>query len=298
MKKSTISNLLLLLTALIWGLSFVAQVQGIKHIGVGSYNLIRYVLACATLSLYFLFSKERFSKAYLKPALLIGSVLFFAATTQLYGIRLSTAGKSGFITGLYIVMVPILAVVFGSKLRPYNWLGVLIGAVGLYLLSIGGEAGFGWPEIYLLLGSLGYALHIILVDRLAGGLDPVLISIGQFAIAGLWCIPQVLLWEDLTWVQIESALPSLLYAGIMASAVGFTLQIVGQQHSSPVLVSLILGLESVFAALGGALLLQERMRPLELLGCILMFSAVLLVQIMDARSARLAKNITERLRRE
>ncbi len=290
MKKSaTVSNLLLFLTALIWGLSFVAQTVGIQHIGVGSYNLLRYILACATLSIYFLFSKARFSKAYLKPSLIIGTILFFAATAQLYGIRSSTAGKSGFITGLYIVMVPIIAVAFGSKLRAYNWLGVLLAVVGLYLLSIGGESGFGLPEIYLLIGALGFSLHIIYVDRLTGDLDPVLMTIGQFVVAGIWTIPQVLFFEKLDWPQIQAALPSLLYAGILASAVGFTLQILGQKNSPPVLVSLILGMESVFAALGGALILKERMQPLEILGCACMFGAVLFVQLMEAREARLAK---------
>lgn len=288
-KAETLSNLLLLLTALIWGLSFVAQTVGIQHIGTGSYNLLRYLLACASLSLYFLFSKARLSKAYLKPSLLIGTVLFFATCAQLFGIQSSTAGKSGFITGLYIVMVPILAVLFGAKLRLYNWLGVILAVVGLYLLSIGGEAGFGLPEVYLLIGAFGFALHIILVDRLAADLDPVLISWGQFAVAAVWTIPQVLLFEDLSWPQIQAALPSLLYAGVLASALGFTLQVLGQKHSPPVLVSLILGMESVFAALGGALILKETMQPLELLGCALMLTAVVFVQLMEAREAKKAR---------
>lgn len=290
MKKSeSLSNLLLLFTALIWGLSFVAQSVGIQHMGTGSYNLLRYLLACASLSVYFLFSKARFTKAYLKPSLLIGMVLFFSTCAQLFGIQSSTAGKSGFITGLYIVIVPILAVLFGSKLRFYNWLGVAMAVVGLYLLSVGGETGFGWPEVYLLIGAFGFALHIILVDRLAADLDPVLISLGQFAVAGICTIPQVLLFEDLTWPQIQEALPSLLYAGVLASALGFTLQVLGQKHSPPVLVSLILGMESVFAALGGALILKETMQPLEILGCVLMLAAVIFVQLMEAREAKLAK---------
>ncbi len=293
-------NILLFLTAFIWGCAFVAQRTGMEYIGPLTFNGIRSIVGGITL-LVFLFFRSLFSKknenekthrkkVSWKFTLLCGVVcgicLFAGTTLQQMGMVYTTAGKAGFITALYIVLVPLLGVFLGKKIRPIVWLGVLLAIFGLYLLCVGEDFTVNKGDVLVLLCSVAFTFHITFVDKVSQKIDGVVISCIQLFVCGLISVPGMLLFETLDWNLILQCIVPILYAGVMSCGIAYTLQIVAQKYTEPTIASMIMSLESVFALLSGMIILKETISLIELLGCVLMFAAVTLAQLPEKKTEK------------
>ncbi len=292
MNKRVLSNFALFLTALIWGLSFVAQKAGMEYVGPFSFNFARSILGGLSLiPLIFivkLIKKDRRTKEIkhqqhvelAKAGLSCGAALFTAMSIQQYSMISASAGKAGFISALYIIYVPLISMFFGQKLEKNVKISVGIALIGLYLLCFKpNSGGFDFYDILLLISAFFYGVHILVVNHFSNKVDAAKISCLQFFVVGLLSLPLMLLFEtpDISGF-IDCKVP-LLYAGILTCGVAYTLQIFGQRYTAPVIASLILCLESVFAVIGGSLILHESMTLKETLGCVFMISAVVLSQL-------------------
>ncbi|NLC89934.1 MAG: DMT family transporter, partial [Clostridiaceae bacterium] len=196
-------------------------------------------------------------------------------------LQTASAGKAGFITSLYIVFVPIISQVFGKKVGFRYWLAVAVAVAGLFLMTIGDSGGFATADILLLVGAVGYSFHILTIAKYAGELDPIALSASQFLIAAVLSLIPALSFESLHPAVIKPALPAILYAGVFSCGVAYTLQIVAQRDSKPTVASMIMSLEAVFAAIGGALILGQMLSARELEGSILMLAATFYVQYLE-----------------
>lgn len=297
------NSLLLVLTAFIWGVAFVAQSTGGEAIGAYSFNSIRMMLGGFVLMPVILFlnykkekkgekkteTKQQKKTLYL-GGLCCGIALFFASNLQQVGINLGvSAGKAGFLTACYILLVPIFGLFLKKKCGMNIWIGVVLAVAGLYLLCMNGRLRLEVCDICVLLCAVCFALHILIVDHFSPLVDGVKLSCLQFLICGfLGIVPMVgvdILSSDmgfLGWLQALMAPQAwipILYAGFLSCGVAYTLQIIGQVGLNPTVASLIMSLESVFSALAGWLILRQILRPKELIGCILIFAAIILAQI-------------------
>lgn len=282
--KKTSGSLLLLLTALIWGTTFVAQRTGLNHVGSITLQSVRSLLGFAAL-LPMVAMRRRKGKSGPMPTLAAslscGAVLAVAATVQQIGLQYTTAGRAGFISSLYVVLVPLLGLLLRRKPEKGVWIGVPLSVLGMYLMaSVSGE-GFAMStgDWLMLASALLFACHIVVVGHFAAQADGVALSCAQFFVAGLITLPFAILTETITWAGIWEAKWALLYAGVLSCGVGYTLQIIGQRETPPAIASLIMSLESVFSAIAGVLMLGESMQPREILGCALMLSAVMIAQL-------------------
>lgn len=290
MLKNMKGNLILLLTAMIWGTAFVFQRDGMNHIGPYTFNASRTFLAAVVLIPVVLIFKyfEKRSKNY-KPVnkkvtliggVCCGAVLAVASTLQQIGIVSTTAGKAGFITALYVIIVPIIGLIFGRKQPKKIWLCVILAIIGFYLLCIKDGFSLDIGDAFVLACALGFAVHITVIDRfLSKGADALVMANIQFWTAGILMLVPTFVFETPTVEGIAAARYSILFTGIMSSAIAYTLQIIGQRYTTPTLATLIMSLESVFAALAGWLILGENLSLKELFGCILVFAAVILAQV-------------------
>ena len=301
------NSLLLTLTAIIWGVAFVAQTEGSAYMGAASFTGLRSLIAAAALGLLDLLRgrrntaetpassaphrsrHDRESPGLWKAGVICGTLLCMASLLQQKGIELGTgAGKAGFITATYIVLVPILnLVVFHKRTSILLWLGVAVGLVGLYLLCINESLTIQPGDLLVLLCAVAFTFQILAVDRYSPCYDAVKLSVIQFLTCGVLA-SILMVFRDILPVGLAawaapfgswSAWIPLLYAAILSSAVGYTLQIVGQKGLNPTLASLLMSSESVFAVLAGWLILHQRLTPRELLGAALVFIAVLLAQL-------------------
>ena len=294
--KKMIGNLMLILTAMIWGSAFVAQRVGMDDIGPLTFTAARMVFAFAATALasvLFSFrdrtknnscsSQEEVRER--KRNTLLGGVccgVFLAVATafQQAGIVYTSAGKAGFITAMYMLLVPIINFVLFKKRNSWIvWLAVLTGVVGLYLLCMTERFSLARGDTLLCICALLFSGHILSCDRFVQRADPLKMCAIQFGTAALLSIAIALLTEGVDWKAISSALFPIFYCGVISGGIGFTLKITAQQYTDPTTASLLMSLESVFAVLSGALLLGERMTRRELLGCVVMFVAILLVQL-------------------
>lgn len=290
MKREHVGNLMLLLTALIWGAAFVAQSEGMKYVEPFTLQATRFALAfLMLLPVIVLRDKKQLSEhrphspADYRKLLLAGSLggvcLFFGSSFQQLGLQYTTVGKSGFLTALYVVLVPLFGLFAGRKLGWRLWLSVALAVAGLYLLCIHETLQLNRGDLLTLACTLFYALQILVIDRFAVGTDGVRFSAIQFAVcAGLSAVC-MLLWETPTWTALLCCWLPICYAGALSGGVGYTLQILGQQRTKPVVASLLMSMESVFAALFGWLLLNQTLQGRELLGCSLMLAAIVLAQL-------------------
>lgn len=297
MKNQTKGSIMLLFTAMIWGGGFVAQSEGMNYVGPFTMQACRFFLAGLVLLPVIALRdargmtqnrpQSRAQRLYLlRCGSICGVLLFAASTLQQFGLLDTTVGKSGFITALYIVFVPLIGVFLRQKVGLNVWLGVLLATVGLYFLCMSGGIGaVGRGDLLTLLCSLGFALHILYVDRCGGGVDCVRLSCVQFFVTALLSAVCMLIWEKPSWSAVVSCLIPILYSGVCSGGAGYTLQILGQQYAAPAVASLLLSLESVFAALFGWLLLAQGMSARELIGCALMFAAILLAQYAPQKPA-------------
>lgn len=282
----------LMIGTVIWGSAFIAQSVGMDHIGPMTFQAARCLLGALFLvPVVFLFDKDKrqFFQNWKNPKLwkagiVCGAALFVAAGLQQVGLVYTTAGKAGFITAMYIVLVPILGVFLGKRPSPACLLSVGLAVVGLYLLSCMGSTGINIGDICMLGGALGFAVQITLIDRMAGGLDGLRLNCIQALVCGLISAVFMFLTEEPHIQNILVCWLPIAYAGILSMGVAYSLQIVGQRHLEPTQASLIMSLESVFAALCGWLLLNETMTTWEMTGCALVFAAVILSQIPTKKS--------------
>lgn len=285
------SNLLLLLTAAIWGFAFVAQRVGIKYIGTFTFNGTRFALGGLSLIPLILFfdyksragkdqiiEHQKNGKELYLAGLLSGVCLFIAASLQQIGLIETTAGKAAFITGLYIVIVPMLGIFMRQKAGVFTWIGAVTAVVGLYFLSINEYFSISKGDLFELVGAFFWAIHILLIDRFSRKVDALKLSCIQFFVCSALSMITAIAAEDITLHGIRQAGMPILYGGVLSVGVAYTLQVFGQKNASPSHAALILSLETVFAALGGYILLNERLNTMGLTGCILMFSGMIISQ--------------------
>lgn len=292
MNKKVLSNFALFLTALIWGVSFVAQKAGMDYVGAFSFNFARSILGGLSLiPLIFLVKmttpdnrpkKLKYLQHWylFKAGAFCGLALFTAMSLQQYSMISASAGKAGFISALYIIFVPLISMFFGAKLENKIKVSVGLALVGLYLLCFkGGLTGFDMYDGLLLIGAFFYGVHILVVNHFSRHVNPVKMSCVQFFVVGLLSLPFMLMFENPVAANFVAAKTPILYAGILTCGVAYTLQIFGQKFTPPTIASIILCMESVFAVVGGSLILHETMTPREVWGCIFMIIAVVLSQI-------------------
>lgn len=276
--------LLLLLTAFIWGMSFVAQSVSADSIGPFSFNSIRFFIGALVLIpfTYPIIKSHKGDGTYmeklLKGGFFVGMCLSLATVTQQAGISYSGAGKGGFITSLYIIIVPFISLLGGKKIQKAIWISALGSILGLYLLSSGGSNESLKGDLLLLLCALFFAFHILTIDKVGKDIEGILLSQLQFLFAGLLTLPGMIV-EAPSIETLKALWLPIGYAGVFSCGIAYTLQVVGQKYVKPQNAVLVLSLESVFAALGGAILIAERMTGREILGAVLVFVSVLFAEL-------------------
>lgn len=290
-KKEWLGALLLLLTSLIWGFAFVAQSVGMDYVGPYTFNFSRFFVGAVVLIPFVAFNiskKKTVTKSNIKITILggigCGVILCVASCLQQIGVLYTDAvGKAGFLTALYIIIVPILGFFFGKKSKALIWLSVALATVGLYLICVKESFHFDKADIILIGCAFVFSLHIIFIDFVSPKTDGVVISCIQFAVAGVLSLTIALFTEKINLRDILSAYIPILYAGAMSCGVAYTLQIIGQKFIEPTKASLVMCLESVFATLGGFVILKERMSIKELAGCAVVFAAIILAQFCEKK---------------
>ena len=286
MTKNILKNdALLLLTSLIWGFAFVAQRVGMNFIGPYTFNAVRFILGPFSLLPLICFrwkkipSENKKVKPYLLNGLLAGSVIFIASTLQQIGIVYTTAGNAGFITGFYVVLVPIMGLFLRHKVGLIRWIAALLALTGLYFLSVSQGFSMGKGDNLVLFSAVFWALHIIVVGYVSPRLDPLIFSFTQFFICGILSFIGAFLFEDPQWHGIVLASGPILYGAFLSVGVAYTLQVIAQKSAPPSHAVIILSMEGAFAALGGVLMLNEVLTARQLLGCLLMLAGMLLSQL-------------------
>ncbi len=302
MKKTSIKNpLLLLLTATIWGTAFVAQSVGMDYVGPFTFSAVRSLIGGLVLiPVIWLVGRleEGQDRREKTPAdrknlilggIACGVVLFIASNLQQFGIQYTTVGKAGFITAFYIVLVPVMGIFIRRRCPALVWVGVALALAGLWLLCMGGDAmTVGTGDMLVFFGAVMFAVHILVIDHFSPLADGVKLSCIQFFVCGILSGVCMFFFEQPDAAAILAAKGSILYAGVMSCGVAYTLQIVGQKGMNPTAASLILSLESVISVLAGWVLLHQKLSVRELLGCVLVFAAVILVQVIMGRQEKTA----------
>lgn len=293
--KNLIGGGILLIAAIIWGFAFVAQSEGMEKVGAFTFQATRMLLAALVLlptSLVFDKIREKNSgkrrvfmdKKTLFAGMVCGVFLFGAASLQQIGIMYTSVGHAGFLTALYLLLVPVLGLFMGKKVGARIWFCIALALVGLYLLFMTGE-GFSVSlgDVLVMLCALVFAFHIIAVDKLAGELDGVKVSLVQMAFAGLVSLVCALIFEEPNVSDIAASWLPIAYAGVLSCGVAYTLQIVGQKYAEPTVASIVMSLESVFAVLGGMIFLFDIPSLTEFAGCALMFAATIISQLPERK---------------
>jgi len=284
-RQAVVADLLLLITALVWGFGFVAQRAGMEYVGPFTFNGIRFLLGGICL-LPLAMARERQtgqdrhgSVSPLVAGAVAGLVLFTGATLQQVGLLWTTAGKAGFITGLYVIFVPLIGLVFGQKTGAGTWLGALLATAGMYLLSVRGGFVMDRGDLLVLIGAVCWAVHVLVLGHFSPRTSTLLLAVMQFVFCGLASLAVAIFLEKITWPAVRSALVPILYGGLISVGVGYTLQTVAQKWAHPAHASILLSLEAVFAALGGWWLLGEVLSPRAMLGCVLMLTGMIVSQM-------------------
>ena len=296
-KQKILSNIALLTAALVWGFAFVSQEQAAQYVGTFTVNALRSFVAVVALIPLILFTSKKsgrpvFEKTKADRKLLItagvlcGTFLCISSNIQQFGISLypedaAISARSGFITALYVIFVPLLGMFFKKKVGLNVWLSVLVAILGLYLLcGSSGITGIYLGDIIILCCVVSFSFQILCIDHFIDRVDGVKLATIQFFTCGVLSLILMLIFEKPPIEDILSASKYILYLGVMSSGVGYTLQIIGQKYSeNPTVASIIMSLESVFAALGGWLIMKKALSPLEILGCAIVFLAIVLAQV-------------------
>lgn len=311
-RKKVLYGLLLLLAASIWGMAFVAQRVGMDYVGPFTFSFVRFMIGSVVLVpiCIVVVKKAKREKSENKPeeragiikntlvgGIICGIFLCMATSLQQYSIQYTTVGKAGFITALYIILVPIFGVFLGKKITKLVAVSVVIALVGLYFLCIpaGEWVGFTRPDQLILISAVLYAIHILVVAHFAPKGLPVVISAIQFLVAGLLSAVPAFIFETPTWTDIYAGRMSILYAGIMACGVSYTLQVVAQEHVEATTASLILSMEAAVSAISGWIILGQVMNGREISGAAFMFLAMILAQLPARFFARFRKRNREKI---
>lgn len=289
-------SLLLLLTAFIWGMAFVSQSKGMEYMGPLTFNGVRSLIGASALALFILARgrtagvkavKTDWSLT-VKAGICCGLALTAASTLQQFGIQYTTVGKAGFITTLYIIFVPIGGIFLKKRVPGIVWCGAAMAAAGMYLLCMTESLALGRGDILVLLCAVVFAAHILIVDYFSPKTDGVIVSCIQFAVCGVLCTAGAFIRESPDWSQLQSGAGALAYSGVLSCGVAYTLQIVGQRGVNPTVAALLLSLESVFATVSGWIAFKvgflqtdQSMTGRQTAGCILVFAAVVLVQLPE-----------------
>ena len=285
--KNWKSPLLLLLTATIWGVAFVAQSVGMDYVEPFTFNGLRNLLGALVLLpvIYGMSGKKaaavekKDTRTLWLGGVLCGLCLCVASSLQQIGIQYTTAGKAGFLTAMYIIMVPVFGLFLKKKCSPFVGISIVLATVGLYLLSIKEGFNIGKGDIYVILCAVVFSIHILVIDYFAPKCNGVKLSCIQFLVCGVLCSVIALVVEEPTISGILAAWLPIAYAGVMSCGVAYTLQIIGQKGMNPTVASLILSLESVISVLAGWLLLHQTLSAREIIGCAIMFAAIILAQL-------------------
>jgi drug/metabolite transporter (DMT)-like permease len=299
------SNALLLITAAIWGFAFVAQRVGMDYLGPFTFNAARFILGSLSLLPLVLISRDqRPASATIMPrpgwkvvvfgGFSAGFLLFMGMSLQQMGLVYTTAGKAGFITSLYVVLVPILALFWKQSTNPGTWIGAVLAAIGLYFLGVTERFTIEFGDLLEFFCAFFWAGQVLMIGWLSPRIQSVKLAFTQFVVCAVLSLLVAVVFEDISWDALVRATWPILYGGIMSSGVAFTFQIMAQRHTHPAHASIIMSLEAVFAALGGWLLLNEILSMRGLLGCGLMLAGMLLSQLwglnsMNPASPALAK---------
>ena len=288
------SNLLLILASIIWGCAFVAQNVGMNYIGPWAFSTIRFLIAGFSLLAIIPFldkkrthvihpkTKEE-KKKLLLGSVLCGLALSIGSIVQQIAMLTVPVAKAGFLTTLYVLFVPMITLLFGKKIPLKVWIGIAMALFGLYLLSMAGNLTIGIGEILLILAAFLFAIHIIIIGHFSTRVDPVRLSCGQLLIGGFATVIPMIVIEKPTIGSILAAYIPLLYTGIFSSCVAYTLQIFAQKEANPTIAGMLLSLESVFAALAGYLILHQVLNTRELIGCVVIFIAIVIAQLPNRR---------------
>jgi len=321
-KRALRADILLLVTAAVWGFGFVAQRSGMEHVGPFAFNGIRFILGSLSLLPFIIFRRRRFSSLTASPrdllfsSLAAGLCLFIAVMLQQFGIIFTTAGNAGFITGLYVVLTPVFGIFLGRKTGPATWIGSVLTFLGLYFISVAGRPSINPGDIIIIISTFFWAAHVLLIDRLMQGkrevpVDPLELSSGQFAVCGILSMLGAFLIEPVIGPTVERIDPSLLnaglfgwqpfpalvsavktgiisfpvqalipilYGGLCSVGIAYTLQVVAQRDAPPAHAVIIMCFEGCFAALGGVLLLSEKVGAWAMLGFAFMLAGMLATQ--------------------
>ena len=282
------ADILLFIAAVIWGFAFVAQRVGMEFVGPFTFNGVRFALGTLVL-VPFLFTGKKFkpkdpavttSKRMITGGVIATGILLFAGVSlQQVGMQTTTAGKAGFITGLYVVLVPVVGIFLGHKTNVFSWLGVLLSATGLYFLSIKQGMQMEYGDLLVLCCAVVFTFHVILIGWLSPRMDSFQLAIGNFAICAFLNLIVAFSFEPVIASKILEAAVPILYGGILSVGVAYTLQVVAQKEANPAYASIILSLEAVFAAIGGWLILNESLSLRALAGCTLMLAGMVVVQV-------------------
>jgi drug/metabolite transporter (DMT)-like permease len=290
--KRLSANILLLLTAAIWGFAFVAQRVGSQYVGAFTFNGIRFALGSMSLiPLIIYFDKRKknsdsnqnntyvSAKKSILYGVLVGLALYAGSALQQVGIMYTTAGKASFITGLYMVFVPIAGIFLKHKIGISSWFGVVFAAVGLYLLSINENFSIAYGDLLEVIGAVFWTIHLLVIDYFSNKMDALKLSCIQFATCSLLSLATALIFEQITITGLTQALIPILYGGFLSVGIAYTLQVVAQKNAKPSHAALILSMESVFGAIGGAVILGESMSTRGYFGCILILTGIFVSQI-------------------
>ena len=281
--RSIRSDGILLLTAIIWGFAFTAQRAGMEHIGPFFYSGVRFLLGLLVLLPFWRRNmrntvQKKFSP-YVFPGLLAGVFLTLGVLFQQVGIVYTTAGKAGFITGLYVVLVPVFAIWMGRRTHLGGWIGALMAVIGLYLLSISGSFSMSRGDVYVLVSAVFWAIHVLVLAKFARDVPFIPLAVMQYAVCALVSFVIAGVTEPVSVSQLKDAIIPIIYGGAVSVGIAYTLQIVGQKEAHPTHAAIILSLEGVFAAVGGFLVLGERLSGREAIGCALMFAGMMVSQL-------------------
>ncbi|MBW1836807.1 MAG: DMT family transporter [Deltaproteobacteria bacterium] len=293
MEKTTLkSDGLLLITATIWGTAFVAQRIGMDYIGPFTYSSIRFALGCLVLFPLILRTRKKETrtgktiallnaKALLFSGGIAGLALFSGVSLQQVGLVYTTAGKAGFITGLYVIIVPVLGLLWGHRTTIGTWLGACFAVAGLYLLSITGNLTISLGDMLELIGAFFWAVHVLIIAWLSPKHDSLELAFAQFAVCSILSFIVAIFFEAITLAGIFQAAIPILYGGALSVGVAYTLQVVAQKNAHPAHAAIIMSLETVFAAAAGWIILNETLTSRNLVGCALMLVGMLLSQLWE-----------------
>jgi drug/metabolite transporter (DMT)-like permease len=282
-RQSLRADLLMLLIALIWGTTFVAQRLSIDSVGPFFYSASRFILgALVLMPLMYFRGKEKngASKNLLRDGTLLGLIIAVGINLQQVGLQFTTIANAGFITGLYVVIVPIIGLFLRHKMHMATWLGVFLAVAGMYFLSVQGDFTVLKGDWFQLIGAVAWSAHVLLLSVLSQRHDPIRLSIVQFFVCGVVCLLLSMLFENTADQKVIQAIPAILYGGLLSVGLGYTLQVFAQRNAIPSHAAIIFSMESVFAALAAWLILGETISMRAILGCVLMLTGMLIAQLV------------------